>query len=193
MRCWPYLLAGKTPRLFGRTIGVEDPFSAGRKFSERLAHTQGPLDEIASAIWTQTFRESRNTRRAKGALERTDHGLVGRSEIDIATLATRPHLKHSSSLRLRMGQSFHITFPGVKQLPPSAKNKTHHAVGSRFWRRRRDLNPRSPYEDSTLAGWCTRPNYATSPRTSTACTTHKSIPARFGSQDAGRNSSFGAG
>ena len=31
------------------------------------------------------------------------------------------------------------------------------------WRRRRDLNPRSPYGDSTLAGWCTRPDYATSP------------------------------
>lgn len=30
-------------------------------------------------------------------------------------------------------------------------------------RRRRDLNPRSPCEDSTLAGWCTRPDYATSP------------------------------
>ena len=36
----------------------------------------------------------------------------------------------------------------------------------RMWlkeRRRRDLNPRSPCEDSTLAGWCTRPDYATSP------------------------------
>ena len=31
-------------------------------------------------------------------------------------------------------------------------------------RRRRDLNPRSPYGDSTLAGWCTRPDYATSPK-----------------------------
>jgi hypothetical protein len=33
-------------------------------------------------------------------------------------------------------------------------------------RRRRDLNPRTPYGISTLAGWCTRPNYATSPVTS---------------------------
>ena len=30
-------------------------------------------------------------------------------------------------------------------------------------RRRRDLNPRNPCGFSTLAGWCTRPDYATSP------------------------------
>src|SRR6218665_532645 len=32
-----------------------------------------------------------------------------------------------------------------------------------FQRRRRDLNPWTPYGVSTLAGWCTRPDYATSP------------------------------
>lgn len=31
------------------------------------------------------------------------------------------------------------------------------------WRRRGDLNPWAPCGASTLAGWCTRPNYATSP------------------------------
>jgi len=45
-----------------------------------------------------------------------------------------------------------------------AKKATNPSLlaGSRE-RRRRDLNPRNPYGFSTLAGWCTRPNYATSP------------------------------
>jgi hypothetical protein len=38
------------------------------------------------------------------------------------------------------------------------------------WRRRWDLNPRYPYGYSTLAGWCTRPNYATSPDVPVHCT-----------------------
>src|SRR3954447_22050396 len=46
-------------------------------------------------------------------------------------------------------------------------------------RRRRDLNPRYPFGYSTLAGWCTRPNYATSPwalaseHTTAIITTHQ--------------------
>jgi hypothetical protein len=128
MRCWPYLLAEETPGLLGRTIGVEDPFSAGRKFSKRLAHTQGPLDEIASAIWAQTFRESRNTRRAESALERTNHRLVGRSEINVAALATRPHLKHKSSLHVRVRSTF--SRPSSKcQEAPSQRQKQNPPCG----------------------------------------------------------------
>lgn len=44
------------------------------------------------------------------------------------------------------------------------------AVRAERWRRRWDLNPRYPYGYSTLAGWCTRPNYATSPDVPVHCT-----------------------
>ncbi len=47
--------------------------------------------------------------------------------------------------------------------PTRTNKKTPEQGGLFIWRRRWDLNPRSPYGDSTLAGWCTRPNYATSP------------------------------
>lgn len=58
---------------------------------------------------------------------------------------------------------------GCTQKPLPATRKGYSPEGQ--WRRRGDLNPWSPYEDSTLAGWCTRPDYATSPARSKERTT----------------------
>ena len=62
-------------------------------------------------------------------------------------------------------------FPQQRAKTPLDDNDQ--AVISR--RRRRDLNPRYPYGYSTLAGWCTRPNYATSP---VFVSNHSHTPAR---------------
>ena len=44
------------------------------------------------------------------------------------------------------------------------KGPGRHARPGPSWRRRRDLNPRTGCPVTTLAGWRTRPDYATSPR-----------------------------
>lgn len=44
------------------------------------------------------------------------------------------------------------------------KGPGRHAQPEPSWRRRRDLNPRTDCSVTTLAGWRTRPDYATSPR-----------------------------
>lgn len=82
----------------------------------------------------------------------------------------------------RDGRAMTAPRPGTRRRAPDGQASPPDSIGcagedldarsaeEAGWRRRWDLNPRYPYGYSTLAGWCTRPNYATSPDVRVHCT-----------------------
>ena len=84
----------------------------------------------------------------------------GRRSPQLIDVGARP-----ARLRSNTGSLSHVTQAQViEETRRRALTKTPPQLRGRFpLRRRRDLNPRFPRGNSTLAGWCTRPDYATSP------------------------------